>query len=133
MTEQVTINAQSSIRVAGETVIYFDPFRIPETVNDADMIFITHEHFDHFSPEDMQKVRKSDTIFVAPKSMEKPMQNAGCSNLILLAPNETAAIRDIPVETVPAYNLLKPFHPKKNGWLGYIVTVNHQRGKICFL
>ncbi len=127
MTELISINAQSSIRIAGETVIYFDPFRITENRNDADIIFVTHEHFDHFSPEDIQKVRKADTIFVAPKSMETQMLNAGCSNLILLTPNETTTVRNIPVKTIPAYNLLKPFHPKKNGWLGYLITVNGQR------
>ena len=127
MTEQISINAQSSIRIAGETVIYFDPFRITENRNDADIIFVTHEHFDHFSPEDIQKVRKADTIFVAPKSMETQMLNAGCSNLILLTPNETTTVRNIPVKTIPAYNLLKPFHPKKNGWLGYLIIVNGQR------
>ncbi len=127
MTEQISINAQSSIRIAGETVIYFDPFRITENRNDADIIFVTHEHFDHFSPEDIQKVRKADTIFVAPKSMETQMLNAGCSNLILLTPNETTTVRNIPVKTIPAYNLLKPFHPKKNGWLGYLITVNGQK------
>ena len=145
MTEQISINAQSSIRIAGETVIYFDPFRITENRNDADIIFVTHEHFDHFSPEDIQKVRKADTIFVAPKSMETQMLNAGCSNLILLTPNETTTVRNIPVKTIPAYNLLKPFHPKKNGWLGYLITVNgqrilrfrrygcYERGEICCL
>lgn len=127
MTEQISINAQSSIRIAGETVIYFDPFRITENRNDADIIFVTHEHFDHFSPEDIQKVRKADTIFVAPKSMETQMLNAGCSNLILLTPNETTTVRNIPVKTIPAYNLLKPFHLKKNGWLGYLITVNGQK------
>ena len=81
----------------------------------------------HFSPEDIQKVRKADTVFIAPKSMEKQMQNIGCSSLILPEPDETAVIRNIPVKTIPAYNLLKPFHPKKNGWLGYLITLNGHR------
>lgn len=50
----ISINARSSIRIEGTKVIYFDPFKITEEKHDADIIFVTHEHYDHFSPEDMR-------------------------------------------------------------------------------
>lgn len=127
MKNKITVNTQSSIRIGSEKIIYFDPFKISSAANDADIIFITHEHYDHFSPEDIEKVQKSDTVFVAPKSMEAALKKHGYSNLTLLAPGEKTAVRDIPVEAIPAYNLMKPFHTKKNGWLGYVITVEGQR------
>lgn len=127
MKNKIIINAQSSIRIGAEKVIYFDPFKIESVRHDADLIFITHEHSDHFSLEDIRKVQKPDTVMIAPRSMEKKLQKAGFSKILLLEPDEKTTVQDIPVETVPAYNLIKPFHPKKNGWLGYIITLEDQR------
>ena len=62
----ISINARSSIRIKGTKVVYFDPFKIAEERHDADFIFVTHEHYDHFSPEDIRKVSKEQTILVAP-------------------------------------------------------------------
>ena len=65
----IYINARSSIRIEGTKVIYFDPFKITEDKHDADVIFVTHEHYDHFSPEDIKKVINSDAQIVVPESM----------------------------------------------------------------
>lgn len=69
LTENITISAQSSICITGERTVYFDPYMMPEECHDADFIFITHAHSDHFSPEDIRKVMKTESIFVSPKSM----------------------------------------------------------------
>lgn len=127
MKDKITVNAQSSIRIEAEKIIYFDPFKITTAANDADVIFITHDHPDHFSPEDIQKVQKPDTVFVAPQSMESTLKKTGYSELVLLTPGNKTTVSDIPVEAIPAYNIMKPFHSKKSGWLGYIVTVGGQR------
>ena len=127
MTEQITVNAQSSIRIGGETVLYFDPFRIGAAVQDADIIFITHAHFDHFSPADIAKLRKPDTVFVAPASMAAELRANGILSPVLMQPGEKKTVCGIAVEAVPAYNLNKQFHPRKNGWLGYAVTVGGKR------
>lgn len=127
MKDKITVNAQSSIRIEAEKIIYFDPFKIAAATNDADVIFITHDHPDHFSPEDIRKVQKTNTTFVIPKSMENTLKKAGYSDLILFTPGEKAAVHDIPVEAIPAYNIMKPFHKRANGWLGYIITVDGQR------
>lgn len=68
---KISINARSSIRIEGTKVVYFDPFKIAEERHDADFIFVTHEHYDHFSPEDIRKVSKEQTILVAPYSMKQ--------------------------------------------------------------
>ena len=131
MLDKITINAHSSIRVGGERVLYFDPFLVTEEPHDADVIFFTHSHYDHFSPKDYTKLAKSDTIFVAPSSMAGDLKKAGIENAILLEPNTTMEIAGVPVETVPAYNIGKLFHPRKNNWLGYVVTVDGQRLYVC--
>ncbi|MCR4760698.1 MAG: MBL fold metallo-hydrolase [Oscillospiraceae bacterium] len=127
MISQITVNEQSSVRIAGASVIYFDPFRIRNSAHDADFIFITHAHFDHFSPEDIRKVCKPGTTYIAPETMADELRKSGITDAVLLKPGVSVQVGEIPVETVPAYNQLKPFHPKKNGWLGYVITVGGQR------
>lgn len=129
MIEKITVNEQSSIRIDSGKVVYFDPFRISGAANDADIIFITHEHFDHFSPDDIAKVVSDNTVFVVPKSMEKAALDSGISpdKLTALDPGVKTGICGIPVETVPAYNPGKKFHPKNNNWLGYIITLEGKR------
>ena len=127
MRRKITVNAQSSIRIGGDQVLYFDPFRITDARKDADIVFITHPHFDHFSPADIARVCKPETVFIAPESMAAELKAAGITEPVLMKPGESKTISGIAVETVPAYNISKQFHPKQNGWLGYIVTVGGKR------
>lgn len=133
MIENITVNDQSSIRIAGEHIIYFDPYNIRTQPHDAEVIFFTHSHHDHFSPKDFQKVANENTIYVSPTDMEKDLQKAGIptKNIITMQPGEKGNVLNLEVEAVPSYNLMKPFHSKKNGWLGYVITVNDTRIYVC--
>ena len=124
--ERITVNEQSSIRIGGETVLRFDPFHLKEAAHDADVIFITHAHYDHFSPDDLSKAAKPGTVYVFPASMKEDIAKLGIPDerQISLTPGEETEVRGIGVRAVPAYNRLKPFHPKGKGWLGYLVTVD---------
>ena len=127
MTETVSINKQSSIRIAGSRILYFDPLEIPEAVHDADVIFITHDHYDHFSPGDIGKLKKEGTILTAPEQMRSQvLKESGIpeKNCVFTVPGTSYEISGLSVETVPAYNRLKPFHPKGKKWCGYIVTLD---------
>ncbi len=126
---KISINAHSSVRVESGKVIYFDPFMIGEAAHDADVIFFTHSHFDHFSPEDIVKVKKDSTLFVSPKSMADKLTEAGISDdkTVLMEPGEEAGVGGMKVTAVPAYNTNKPMHKKEFGWLGYVVEVENQR------
>ena len=67
MTEDIEVFTHSSIRIrSGEGTIYIDPFQMEEEPHDADIVLITHDHYDHFSPDDIVKVCKADTILVVP-------------------------------------------------------------------
>lgn len=128
MTPEMAVNTQSSICIRGsEAVIRFDPFRIAGEPHDADIIFITHDHYDHYSPDDIRKVSKPDTLLAAPENMKSALAKHGFTGARLLRPGETANVRNIPVETVASYNILKPFHPKSAGNLGYVITVDGLR------
>lgn len=124
-TSNISVNTQSSIRIAGSKILYFDPFQIGDETHDADIIFITHDHYDHLDPESVKKISSRDTIYVVPQSMAQKMRKmAGNTETVLMAPGDQKNISGISVLAVPAYNRLKPFHPKRNGWLGYVVTLD---------
>ena len=127
LTDNITINAHSSIRVGGETILWFDPFHLTDEPHDADIVFITHDHYDHLSPEDIARARKADTVFVLSASCRASAEKNGLGDCVYLNPGDKTEVRGVPVEAVAAYNVLKPFHPKKNEWLGYVVTLESQR------
>ncbi|MBQ8921604.1 MAG: MBL fold metallo-hydrolase [Oscillospiraceae bacterium] len=120
MLDFITVNTHSSIRIADKKVIYIDPFKKPNAPHDADIILITHSHFDHLSPEDIRRVMKPDTVLVCPKSVTEA-DGLGLT-VQKVNPQEAFEIGGIRFETVPAYNKLKPFHPKAKGWVGYIIS-----------
>ena len=125
----ISVNAQSSIRLGGEKVLCFDPFRLEVEPHDADVVFVTHAHFDHFSPEDIAKVVKPSTCFVLPESMKKDAKKAGlpAERCVFLKPGDKTEVASVPVEAVPSYNIGKPMHLRHFGWLGYVVTVQGDR------
>ncbi|MBR4470458.1 MAG: MBL fold metallo-hydrolase [Erysipelotrichaceae bacterium] len=121
---KISINAHSSIRVESDKVIYFDPFQISEESHDADIIFVTHDHFDHFSIEDIKKIEKDDTVYVIPDCMYNLL---GGENVITVLPGEMTVVEGYETEVIPSYNPDKPFHPIDKGYVGYIVTVEGKR------
>ncbi len=130
MKEKIIVNKQSSIKIVGEKTVYFDPWEIEEK-KDADIIFLTHNHYDHFSPLDIRKAMKEDTCFVLPQEMkEEFMKELSLSeeNCIFVIPNMKITVKGISVITVPAYNQDKPFHPKNKNWCGYLIEMDH----ICY-
>lgn len=123
----ITVNTQSSIRIQGSKILYFDPYQIQDDAHDADFIFITHEHYDHFESESIARLKKADTFLVAPESMKnKVLAKAGIpsENCLFFGPRETHEEQGLLIETVPAYNKRKPFHTKGKKWQGYIVTLD---------
>ena len=119
----ITINKHSSIKIDN---LYFDPFEIEKEMHDAKIVFVTHDHYDHFSPEDIEKVMNNETILVCPSSCEKAVRKAGLSlkNIVLMDPNDFMEIEGVKVTAIHSYNVGKLFHPKRNKWLGYLVELD---------
>lgn len=126
MLENIEVLCHSSIKFNKGLVIYFDPFKINENYNDADIIFITHSHYDHYSEEDISKVIKDNTTIVVPKDLEDMVLQFGFAkeHIIVVSPNEEYSVLRINFKTIPAYNTNKNFHPKSNEWVGYIVNLD---------
>lgn len=111
----------SGFKITGSKIVYIDPYQIDETET-ADLILITHEHYDHFSRKDMAKILGPETVVVIPASVAAsfPKQKS-------VKPGDVIEIEGIRIEAVPAYNPDKPFHPKSKQWVGYVVTLDGTR------
>lgn len=124
--KKIELLTHSSIRIKGKNTIYIDPYKIEEETHDADIILVTHEHHDHFSPEDIAKIQKKGTRLVVPDKMKEKASQIVLEEgkLITIRAGEIRELKNIMVEAIPAYNIQKSYHPKKNGGLGYIVYVD---------
>ena len=120
----IEINCHSSIKISEGKIIYIDPFKIEKELHDADIILITHDHYDHYSPEDIEKVATNETIIVAPKTVKALTK---MKNTVLVEPNKTYDVQGIKIETISAYNVNKQFHPKENQWVGYVIEIKGTR------
>lgn len=125
MLENIEVLNHSAIKISKDKVIYIDPFKIEEEFHDADIIMITHDHYDHYSEEDIKKVVKEDTIIVITEDLVTKVLKFGINpnNIVTVEPNMEYLIDNIKIKTVPAYNINKAFHPKSNGWVGYVLII----------
>lgn len=106
----------------GQKTVYFDPFEIAGGPP-ADLILISHDHFDHCSPDDVKKIQTKDTIILTEADSAKKLSG----QVEVIKPGETKTIQGLTVEAIPSYNTNKDFHPKTKSWLGFIVTLNGVR------
>ena len=122
----IEVLCHSSIRIDKHLIMYFDPFKVNKEYKDADIIFITHSHYDHFSEEDIEKVRKDNTYLVVPEDCLIKSLKMGFdeSRILVVEPGEKYELLGIRFETVPAYNIEKQYHSKESNWVGYILEIN---------
>ncbi len=129
MLDNLEVLCHSSIRITGEKTIYIDPYEIKEEYHDADVIFCTHAHNDHFSPQDILKVKSEDSFIVIVEDNVTDALKLGFKPhfITVVKPNYKFYVNGIEFYTTPAYNTNKPFHPKDNEWVGYVITLNNIR------
>jgi len=128
MVENIHWLGQAAVKImAGGKVIYMDPYQINDK-DKADIILITHSHRDHLSTNDISKIYKKDTRFIAPKDCKKTIGDLLKTDVTVLEPGMSTKVGDILIEAVPAYNVITTrYHPKKNRWVGYILTIDGVR------
>lgn len=118
MTVKITWLGHASVKVEhGPKIIYIDPWKVKGPR--ADIILITHSHFDHYSADDIKDLSSDDTIIVGTEDVPLAKNKVN--------PGKSVTVKDIAIETVPAYNIDKQFHPKMNGWVGYVFTIGGKR------
>lgn len=112
-----------AFRIDGPPVVYFDPWNLKEGSPKADVICVTHDHFDHFSKPDIEKISGPDTVILTTRAVAAQLGAAARG----LEPGDSSEAHGVKVEAVPAYNVNKQFHPRKSMHLGFIVEVKGMR------
>ncbi len=112
--------------VSASNVIYVDPFKIKQARHGgiADFILITHDHFDHCSAEDINKISSEKTKIIAPASCSSKLSNISAEEFIAVEPDQKLSFSNVFIETVTAYNIGKNYHAKASGFVGFIININ---------
>jgi L-ascorbate metabolism protein UlaG (beta-lactamase superfamily) len=106
---------------AKEKIIYIDPYNLEKGEKKADIILITHDHYDHCSTDDVEKIRQESTVLFAAKGCDVVKPDA------VMGPGQREEVHDIIIDAVPAYNPKKKFHPKEKGNVGYVLDIDGDR------
>src|SRR5438046_5696488 len=122
MLDRFTWFKQSAYLWRGDGLnVYIDPWGVTDAVP-ADVVFITHAHFDHFNEEDLKKVVRRETSIVAPRNVAQELTGT----VLPVGPGDSLEVAGIKVQAVPAYNVVESrleAHPRANQWVGYVLTL----------
>jgi L-ascorbate metabolism protein UlaG (beta-lactamase superfamily) len=125
--ERITWFRQAAIRYAGEGLtLYIDPWGTSTNDPKADLILITHAHYDHVQPREIQRLSGPGTKLVAPHDVARELSG----DVTAVAPGESYEVGGVRFETVPAYNIAEErldMHPKANRWVGYVIELDGRR------
>ena len=106
-------------------IIYIDPYKIKEGTEKADLILITHSHYDHCSVADMDKIIKKGTKIILPADCQSKITRFDVPiDIQVVELGDELEFGEIKISVLPAYNVDKPFHPKEEGWMGYLIKIN---------
>ena len=123
MIERVHWLGHASFRIDGPPAIYIDPWKLAGQLPPADLILVTHDHHDHCSPDDVDRIRQPGTVIVASQAAAGKLGKG----VQVVKPGDRLTVAGVTVEAVPAYNTTKTFHPKAAGYVGYIISVGGAR------
>ncbi len=106
--------------------IYIDPYKVKDP-KIADVVLLTHDHYDHCSIEDLKRIVSDSTAIILPIDCISSLAGRVPGKTIVIEPGKRLKSDSFEIEAVPAYNLNKTAHLKQNNWLGYIITLNGVR------
>jgi len=119
MIDKIHWLGHDSFYVQGSKVVYFDPWEVSGSPK-ADLVLVSHDHYDHCSPEDVAKISKPETVIVTEPDSAKKLKG----NVKSMKPGQSLEVSGVKIKAVPSYNVDKQFHPKANNWLGFIVELD---------
>jgi len=118
--EKIKWLGHASFRIDGtDATIYIDPWKLRKAIP-ADIVCVTHSHFDHLSEEDINLIKTPTTVIVGPSDCRASFGDA----FKVIEPGKAITAGKVRIEAVPAYNTDKNFHPKRNNWVGYVIEVD---------
>ncbi len=120
MKNKITWLGHAGFRISDGNVIYIDPWEVEKPGPKADIILVTHEHFDHLSVPDIIRLSRKDTVIVTTAAVKKKLSG----DVRTVKPGDTITLGDVRITATYAYNPSKTFHPKAAGNVGYIVTMD---------
>jgi len=119
-----------TVILSGPKTVVIDPFKVDDLPK-ADLVLITHDHYDHLSLEDLAKaVDPGKTTIIAAQACGEKLGDVAAKKIELVEPGDQKIVDGINIHAVPAYNTNKfkapgqPFHPKEAGYVGFVVTIN---------
>lgn len=115
----------SGFQIKNQRVIYIDPYNIRDGLEKADIILITHSHYDHCSFADLDRIVQEGTKIIAPADCQSIIAKFKIPVKIeITEPGQELEFGDMKISTLPSYNVDKHFHPKAEGWVGYVMKIN---------
>ncbi|MBR9701999.1 MBL fold metallo-hydrolase [Candidatus Pacearchaeota archaeon] len=110
--------------IRNSSVIYIDPYKIGDGSEKADLILITHSHYDHCSVADMEKIIKEGTRIVMTADCQSKITRFDVPiRMEIIEPGQDLEFGDVKISALPAYNLDKPFHSQDEHWVGYLIKI----------
>lgn len=123
---QIEVLNHASIKITSGKIYYFDPYKIDKKMSDADYIFITHDHYDHFDYSSIKNVINESTMLIVPACLEEKVKEI-TNNYTIVYPSCNYEIATLHFDTVPSYNIGKSFHLKEMNYVGYIVNIKNNK------
>ncbi|MFQ6001401.1 MAG: MBL fold metallo-hydrolase [Anaerolineae bacterium] len=122
MIEKISWLGHASFKIEDDKVVYIDPWKLGRAES-ADIILVTHSHYDHCSPQDVARLQKEGTVIITVADCAGKFRG----DVRVLKPGDSLKIDRVTIEAVPAYNTDKPNHPKAAGWVGFIIEMGGSR------
>ena len=116
---KIEVIHHASIRLEDEKIIYFDPYDIKEEKHDADYIFITHDHYDHYDEDAIKKVKNNQTKIIVPECLKEKEHD------LVVEPDKDYQLDNLFFQTISSYNINKNYHPKEKKYIGYNLLLNN--------
>ncbi len=122
---EIKFLGHSGFMISNGKKIVIDPYNVSNKVEKADMILITHSHYDHCSIKDIEKLSKDGTLVIATADSQSKILKVEGVDMNIVEVGDKLEFGNIKIETIAAYNKSKDFHPKSEGWIGYIIKMGN--------